>query len=234
MDSLVSLNIKLERQERMRSLLDDHQHIVVRTLRRAGVPHAELDDEVQRTFIVAAGRLQEVRPGAERSFLRQVALNRAFHVRRSLARRRESPMDKPPERSESAGTPEDLTGRRQIRDLLAAAVADLDERMRSVFVLYTLEEMGMPEIARVLRLPRGTVASRLRRARAQIRHSLPIIQLACELGVDARDPRDEPVLLRREDVSRLARALLRIGTTKRASDSLRARTLAACGARARV
>jgi RNA polymerase sigma-70 factor (ECF subfamily) len=37
--------------------------------------------------------------------------------------------------------------------------------LRSVFVLFELEEVTETEIARALDLPRGTVASRLRRAR---------------------------------------------------------------------
>ena len=37
--------------------------------------------------------------------------------------------------------------------------------LRTVFVLYELEELTMVEIARALDLPMGTVASRLRRAR---------------------------------------------------------------------
>ena len=42
----------------------------------------------------------------------------------------------------------------------------MDESLRAVFVLYELEEMTMAEISETLELPPGTVASRLRRARA--------------------------------------------------------------------
>jgi RNA polymerase sigma-70 factor (ECF subfamily) len=41
--------------------------------------------------------------------------------------------------------------------------------LRTVFVLYEFEEMSMAEIAISLRIPQGTVASRLRRARADFR-----------------------------------------------------------------
>ena len=37
----------------------------------------------------------------------------------------------------------------------------MDESLRVVFVLYEFEEMNMSEIADVLEIPRGTVASRL-------------------------------------------------------------------------
>ena len=60
---------------------------VLRTLRKAGIPTADLDDEVQRTFIIMANRLDSVHLGAERSFLGQVARNVAAHAHRARARR---------------------------------------------------------------------------------------------------------------------------------------------------
>jgi len=39
--------------------------------------------------------------------------------------------------------------------------------LRAVFVLFELEEMSTPEIADLLEIPTGTVASRLRRAREE-------------------------------------------------------------------
>jgi RNA polymerase sigma-70 factor, ECF subfamily len=49
--------------------------------------------------------------------------------------------------------------------VLDALLASLPLDLRTVFVLYELEELTMAEIARALDLPMGTVASRLRRAR---------------------------------------------------------------------
>ena len=142
--------ITAKRQARLRSLVDDHHRLVVRTLRKGGVPRDELDDEVQRTFIIVSNRLDDVRLGSERSFLCQVARHRAFHSRRSHARQREFPSETLPEPSEPRGTPEDMAERRQMRALLDAAVESLGEALRSVFLLYELEEMDMePERRRV-------------------------------------------------------------------------------------
>jgi RNA polymerase sigma-70 factor (ECF subfamily) len=217
-----------DRQARLRSLVDDHHRLVARTLRKGGVPRSDLDDEVQRTFIIVSRRLDDLRLGAERSFLREVARNRASHARRSFARQREFPSDPLPERSEQRGTPEDMAGRRQMRALLDSAVASLSEGLRSVFLLYEVEEMDMPEIAAALGLPRGTVASRLRRAREQLRSNLVAIELAEDLGVPGLEGSDGPALLRSERVSRLERALLRTGMKKGARTALREKTIAAC------
>jgi len=45
------------------------------------------------------------------------------------------------------------------------ALESLPIELRSVFVLYEMEEMTMAEIAELLGIPAGSVASRLRRAR---------------------------------------------------------------------
>src|SRR5580765_5500917 len=82
---------------RMRSMVDEHFRFVARTLRREGVPLSDLDDEIQRTFIIVAGKLGDVQHGAERSFLFRVAVNTAAHARRTLARRREVLQDRMPE-----------------------------------------------------------------------------------------------------------------------------------------
>lgn len=217
-----------DRQERMRSMVGDNIQFVARTLRRGGVPHAEVDDEVQRTFIVAAGRLADLRLGSERSFLYQVARNTALHARRSLARRREIPSDPLPERTGPLETPEELVGRNQTGALLDEAVSGMTDALRTVLILYALEEMDLSEIAEMLGVPRGTVASRLRRARLQLRRSLAAIELACEHGLVRGQEIEGPLPLRRENVGPLGRALLRAGAATPGTEAMCARTLAAC------
>jgi RNA polymerase sigma-70 factor (ECF subfamily) len=158
-----------EREARLRGLVDQHLDLVARVLRNAGTPEADVDDEVQRTFIVAAKRLDEVRQGAEKSFLVQVALHLAAHARRTLARRREVRAEEAPEPIDNIKTPDALSEQHRLRQMLDRLLNQMDRDLRAVFVLYEFEEMTMAEIADTLALPRGTVASRLRRARAEFR-----------------------------------------------------------------
>jgi RNA polymerase sigma-70 factor (ECF subfamily) len=166
----------VEAEARLRSLINEHRDFVARTLWTAGVLQSDLDDEVQRTFMAAARRLGDVRIGAERSFLYRVARNTAWHAHRSRARRRETPSgDLPdvPYGGETFASPETIVQRRQLWTLLAGILDTLNESLRAVFVLCELEGMGRGEIAAVLNLPRGTVASRLRRARKEVRTRVP-------------------------------------------------------------
>jgi RNA polymerase sigma-70 factor (ECF subfamily) len=164
------------RQGRLRSLVDGYVDFVARVLRNAGTPQADIDDEVQRTFIIAARRLDEVRPGSEKSFLLQTALNVAAHARRTVARRREVPSDHAPDVFDARATPEQLTDQKRIRQLLDQILDQMGTDLRTVFVLYEFEEMNMAEIAEVVGIPQGTVASRLRRARAEFRARVGLIE----------------------------------------------------------
>ncbi len=155
----------------LRRWLSSYLVYVARVLRGAGTPSAELDDAVQRTFIVAARRQGDVRDGAERSFLFQIALNVAAHARRSAARRREVPVSELPER-EDPRTPEHLVSLGRDRQLLTRIIADLPPELRDVFVRVELDEHTMAEVAEQLSIPPGTVASRLRRARSLCRERL--------------------------------------------------------------
>ncbi|HXU04388.1 MAG TPA: sigma-70 family RNA polymerase sigma factor, partial [Polyangia bacterium] len=174
-------------------------------------------------------RLRDVEIGSERSFLFQVAVNLASHARRKLARRREVLDEEPPDRVETLATPEHLTDRKEMRKLLDEVVGGMDKTLRDVFMLHEFDELNLTEIAKLIGIPRGTVASRLRRARAEFRKHVAAIELAWDLGADDVAPGAKPGLLRREEKSPLGRALLRSGTSVVTRSATHARTLAALG-----
>jgi RNA polymerase sigma-70 factor, ECF subfamily len=221
--------VTVDRQARIRLLVDEHIELVTRTLRNAGVPQADLDDEVQRTFIVAVRRVDDLQPGAERAFLCQVALNLAWHARRSFARRREIPSEQVPEPIDTSASPEELIDRMQIRQHLHGIVDRMDESLRAVLKLFAIDELNLSEIAQMLSVPRGTVASRLRRARVQLRKHVGAIELARTLGAKGVKPIDEPVSIWHKKLGALERALLRAGAGLRTWPRTRARTLAGLG-----
>ena len=161
---------------RLRAMITDHGTFVARTLRNLGVPARELDDCVQRVYMVANRRLDDIRPGCERAFLFRSAAHIAAHARRSLARKREVFEEVPEPQLAPPLQPDDLTERKQFRELLDSVLEELTDELRTVFVLYTFEEMTMAEIAGLLELPPGTVASRLRRARSLFRDRIEALK----------------------------------------------------------
>jgi len=152
-------------ERRLRRLVDRHFDFIGRVVRNLGVPDAEIDDVLQQVFCAAASRLPDIVEGSERAFLVQTAVNWAANARRARARRPEVGVVELPDVADEAASPEDLTDRRLAAAVLDQLFAAMDLELRTVFVLYEIERLSRAEIAELLGLPQGTVASRLRRAR---------------------------------------------------------------------
>ena len=150
---------------RLRALIDEHFDFIWRTLRRLGVPQADLDDATQQVFWVACRKLSLIDADRERPFLFQTALRVAADARRTLRRRREVIDANLLDRVDSAPGPDDAVDRKRARVLFDAVLDDLPLDLRAVFILFEVEELSSIEIGRLLGVPTGTVASRLRRAR---------------------------------------------------------------------
>ncbi|HTV23505.1 MAG TPA: RNA polymerase sigma factor, partial [Polyangiaceae bacterium] len=134
---------------------------------RLGVAAHSIDDVVQDTFIAASRRRADIREGQERRFLIGTALRLSSNYRQRAHVRREVCDG---ERLELEASPvpdaENLLIEKNLRTLLDAALGTLPDAHREVFVLYELEGFSTSEIADLLGVPLGTVASRLARARA--------------------------------------------------------------------
>lgn len=61
---------------------------------------------------------------------------------------------------------------REAGSLVQAALAELDEEHRQILILRDVEDLAYEDIADILDLPRGTVKSRIHRARAELAQKL--------------------------------------------------------------
>jgi RNA polymerase sigma-70 factor, ECF subfamily len=149
----------------LHSLFREHYDRIWRLLRALGVPSDRIDDATQQVFLVYAERHRDVVAGSEGSFLYGTALRVAHNARGS--RYREIPSDVEPSAPPDRPNADELSDQKRARDLLDQILGQMDSELRTVFVLYELEEFTVPEIAELTQLPLGTAASRLRRAREQ-------------------------------------------------------------------
>jgi RNA polymerase sigma-70 factor (ECF subfamily) len=153
-------------EARFRGLVDGHFDFIWRSLRGMGVPADSVDDAAQQVFLIASQKLDEIALGSERAFLYGTALGVSANARRARARRREVlDEDAVAGQVDAAPSGEALVELRERRALLDQILASMAEDLRAVFVLYVLEGLTSPEIAELVGIPVGTVASRLRRAR---------------------------------------------------------------------
>ncbi len=149
---------------RVRRLFDEQFDFLWRATRRLGLTAAESDDAVQSVFIVAARKLPQIEPAKERAFLFATAVRVVADVRKRASRRYETELEEL--HHASAETAADTqVDRARARACLDAAIGAMPLDLRTVFVLFELEQLTMAQIAELLEVPPGTVASRLRRAR---------------------------------------------------------------------
>lgn len=163
------------RDARLRRMVSEHLDGVWRALRRFGVPEAAADDATQKVFVVAARRLAEIEEGGERQYLLGIAWRVASDTRHALRRRREVPIDEIAAGASlvaPARQPDHALEHKETLELLAALLGEMPQALRDAFVLFELEDLNAAEVARVLNVPVGTVASRVRRAREHIRKHL--------------------------------------------------------------
>ena len=155
---------------RVRALFEAHFDGVWRALRRLRLTEAAADDVAQEVFVTAARKLDAIELGRERSFLVGTAIRLAANARRKREHRDAKnavDVDDLPVASEAPLPDVQVESRRRLA-LPDRALASLPEELRTAIVLAELEGMSHPEIAALLELPLGTVASRIRRARQEL------------------------------------------------------------------
>jgi RNA polymerase sigma-70 factor (ECF subfamily) len=153
---------------RLRAAVDNHLALVFRVLRRTGLGPADAEDASQDVFWVLAQRFDDVPERAQRSFLVSTALRVASDRKLTKWHRSVSAGLDVEARVSDAPLPDEALDIRRAAALLDQALATLEEFERSVFVLSELEQMTRAEVAEVLGIPEGTVASRLKRARESL------------------------------------------------------------------
>jgi len=156
---------------RLESIFNAHHVSVWRALRRRGLSAEAAEDATQETFVLAAEKLDAIRPESERSFLIATALRVAHTLGRKTVRWE---LDEDMDQRLSANR--DASDKRADMQLCDLVLSKVDPDLVEVFVLYEIEGLTSPEIAELLQIPLGSVASRLRRAREQFRDAAARIE----------------------------------------------------------
>ncbi len=103
-----------------------------------------------------------------RPWLHQILRRLCFNWTRDRRRRPVADIDTQWLADTSSATPEQAAERTQMRERVMAALEELSDREREVFVLKELEGLKYREIAELLGVPIGTVTSRLYAARRHL------------------------------------------------------------------
>jgi RNA polymerase sigma-70 factor (ECF subfamily) len=150
--------------ETLTRLFRTHAATTHRFLLRMGVSLSDVDDVLQRVFMVVWHKLDTLREDAsERAWVLAIARREAANHRRK--RRREPPRIA----TVDPVTPEDQASGREAARLVRQFMDELDEPRRLVFHLADVEGMTAPEISEATDTNVNTVYTRLRAARRAFR-----------------------------------------------------------------
>jgi RNA polymerase sigma factor (sigma-70 family) len=142
---------------------------------------AEAKDALQDAYLRAYRSMGQFRGDAALlTWLSRLVLNECnARLRRSIRRENiisivsaDRHMHACSEVTEPGESPDDLTARAQLRAVLEQKVDELPEIFRLVFVLRSIEEVGVEEVAEALGISPETVRSRHFRAKGMLRESL--------------------------------------------------------------
>lgn len=140
---------------------------VYRTVRAMVLDAQEAEDLTQEAFTRAYRARLRYRPTAPPgAWLHRIAVNTAISYLRRRRLNRLLPM-----RLYQAPDDRDYT-RSEARTVVEAALADLSPRLRAAVVLHYFHDYSREEIAMILGIPSGTVASRIAKAMAVMRGAL--------------------------------------------------------------
>ncbi len=135
----------------------------------------ELSQDAMLRFFGSLGRFDASRP--VRPWLLRIVRNLARDRSRRMRIRRVEPLDADDggpivEPVDPSPTPEQMAHRTEIQRRLWTAVLRLKPRHREVIALRDYLDLSYDEISEILHVPRGTVMSRLHRARSALREHL--------------------------------------------------------------
>lgn len=155
-------------REAFAALVEMHQRRAYAVARAIAATHEDAEDAVQEGFLHAYRALDRFRPEqAFGAWLHRIVANAALDIgRRRKVRDAES-------LSDNVALPfRDPAEQDELQRRLAAGLATLSRRQRSVIVLHDVEGFTHGEISGMLGIPEGTARSDLHHARAALRRQL--------------------------------------------------------------
>ncbi len=148
--------------EAAEAMVRDHYPSVFRAMRHFAGTREDAEDLTQQVFLTARTQIHTFRGNSGlKTWIHRIAFNEYAQWRRK--RKRTEPLDF--ERSANDPGYQSFV----LGESLLAALNALPEKLRVAFLLHEVEELKVEEIARVLRVPSGTVKARLFYARRRLR-----------------------------------------------------------------
>jgi RNA polymerase sigma-70 factor (ECF subfamily) len=163
-------------------LVERHQDALFGGISRMVRRREDAEDLAQEAFVKAFRNMARFQGRSSfYTWLFSIASNAVISHRRKMSARRRSDHVSLSERGDSEGQrdltapgdpPEAAAQRAEMAERIEQAIAELDDEFRTVVVLRDIQEFDYQTMAHILDCPKGTVKSRLHRARLALREKL--------------------------------------------------------------
>jgi len=158
------------------TLIGRYEERILRLV-RGMVPAADVEDVAQEAFLKAFRKLHLFDGRSSfYTWIYRISANTAMDWRKKEARRRHAPLPEGPEGEDRTESPDDGPGARAVQhelgELIDRAIAELPPRYHEILVLREFRGLSYEQIAEELQISKGTVESRLFRARERLRERL--------------------------------------------------------------
>jgi RNA polymerase sigma-70 factor (ECF subfamily) len=180
-DQAVIQRVRSGDPEAFSILVERYQDRIYSVVRNYVYNQDDAIDIVQDTFLKAYQKLRTFdSASAFYTWLYRIAINTSIDaLRKRKSRNVESLEDErfkdtgfEPVSNDPAADPERVAVRSEQAAILRRALSSLSHKLRAVAVLHDVEGLSQEEVAAILRIPVGTVKSRVSRARAELRYLL--------------------------------------------------------------
>lgn len=173
-DAILIERTKAGDNEAFQELFQHHRHKVYKVAYGLTRNQDDALDVVQDTFLKAHKALARFEGRSlVGTWLCQIATHRAIDLGRRQKVRRADTLEEGLVASKKAGSsPHEAAQASELKAALEQALGKLSEKHRSVFVLYTVQQLSYKEIAATLEVSIGTVMSRLFYARKNLQEML--------------------------------------------------------------
>jgi RNA polymerase sigma-70 factor (ECF subfamily) len=144
---------------------------------RGMVQESDAEDVTQEAFLKAYRKLGAFDGRSSfYTWMFRIAANTAMDWRKRERRRRHAPLPEGPEGEDAAPSadagPESAATRRELAEKIDAAIDALPDKYHEILVMREIEGLSYEDIAKRLGMSKGTVESRLFRARERLRERL--------------------------------------------------------------
>jgi RNA polymerase sigma-70 factor (ECF subfamily) len=158
--------------ESFNPLIERYKLPLYRVMYRMVLNRDDAEDLVEEAFIKAyrsINRFDTDRPFY--SWLRRIAVNNAINFLKKERRNLTEPLEFVEKNlSNGRNDPVAMTKQKMMKERINQAMAKLPKKFRIIISLKVEKDLSYDEISQVLKIPKGTVMSRLARARQKLRH----------------------------------------------------------------